>query len=335
MSTFTITFGEVAENHVCMQQIGTKAARGLSLKDLQSIAKVFPAASTEIVPLHTGVKDAAEAYILVVRNGVHALGLDSDKLLDEQKSLSYDKKALMYGRVVNKHARWNLCFSNVASEANIAAGRGTVVAFTSVPLLSLLRDCLQCILDTDAVDFAASLNPAPAAAATTVSPGATTPVPDNKMVISMSHSDTLTITCDVATSVSASGTVEAVPALDTTVAPSQDATKTPQGAPGTPLRSTPITCRLQAEGNYYYDSTCGIGYHGDTERKIVIAVRLGASIPLQFQWYRYNYSVGTPIRIDLAAGDIYFMSEKATGNDWKTRSMLTLRHAAGAAKYLR
>jgi hypothetical protein len=31
---------------------------------------------------------------------------------------------------------------------------------------------------------------------------------------------------------------------------------------------------------------------------------------------------------------MYVMSEKATGNDWKKKNILTLRHAAGAEKYL-
>ena len=31
---------------------------------------------------------------------------------------------------------------------------------------------------------------------------------------------------------------------------------------------------------------------------------------------------------------MYAMSEKATGNDWKSKNKLTLRHAAGAEKFL-
>ena len=34
-------------------------------------------------------------------------------------------------------------------------------------------------------------------------------------------------------------------------------------------------------------------------------------------------------------GDIYVMSEKATGYDWKKRNRLTVRHAAGCEKYLK
>lgn len=41
---------------------------------------------------------------------------------------------------------------------------------------------------------------------------------------------------------------------------------------------------LYAEGNYYYDvPKCGIGFHGDSERKKIIATRLGAPIPLHYQ----------------------------------------------------
>ena len=34
-------------------------------------------------------------------------------------------------------------------------------------------------------------------------------------------------------------------------------------------------------------------------------------------------------------GDMYIMEEKAVGNDWKKSSIFTLRHAAGAEKYLK
>ena len=36
----------------------------------------------------------------------------------------------------------------------------------------------------------------------------------------------------------------------------------------------------------------------------------------------------------LNTGDIYIMSEKAVGSDWRKSSMYTLRHAAGSNKYL-
>jgi hypothetical protein len=40
---------------------------------------------------------------------------------------------------------------------------------------------------------------------------------------------------------------------------------------------------MKCEGNYYYDtSKCGVGFHGDAERKRVVGMRLGESFPLHY-----------------------------------------------------
>ena len=91
---------------------------------------------------------------------------------------------------------------------------------------------------------------------------------------------------------------------------------------------------LVAEGNLYYDvSKCGIGYHGDAERNIVIGLRLGCTMDLCFRWYCRSEIVSETTTITLNPGDVYIMSTKATGNDWKKRIIHTLRHAAGCDKY--
>jgi hypothetical protein len=91
---------------------------------------------------------------------------------------------------------------------------------------------------------------------------------------------------------------------------------------------------LIAEGNRYFDITkCGIGYHGDSERKLVIGCRFGASMNLKYKWFFGSEEVGTPIEFNLNSGDIYFMSEKAVGFDWKKRKIFTLRHSAGCKNY--
>lgn len=88
---------------------------------------------------------------------------------------------------------------------------------------------------------------------------------------------------------------------------------------------------LVAEGNYYYDITkCFISYHGDSERKKVIAIRLGATFPLYYQWFCQSKPVGFRGEVILNHGDIYIMSEKAVGSDWKKKNIFTLRHAAAA-----
>ena len=91
------------------------------------------------------------------------------------------------------------------------------------------------------------------------------------------------------------------------------------------------------EGNRYYDlKTTGIGFHGDTERVVVICLTIGGggNFPMRFQWFKDKYPVGKPIDIYLNDGDLYIMSHKTVGCDWKKSSKYTLRHAAGAPKYL-
>lgn len=91
---------------------------------------------------------------------------------------------------------------------------------------------------------------------------------------------------------------------------------------------------LQCEGNLYDDITKnGIGWHGDAERKKVIGVRLGTSAPLKFRWYKNSTIVGETLSITLNSGDVYIMTEKTTGNDWKKRNIYTLRHSAISDKY--
>jgi hypothetical protein len=87
---------------------------------------------------------------------------------------------------------------------------------------------------------------------------------------------------------------------------------------------------LFMEANYYYDvDRTYIGFHGDGERRRVIGVRLGQTLPLWFQWFHRCEKVGSMSRIDLHHGDVYVMSQKAVGTDWRKSSLHTLRHAAG------
>ena len=90
------------------------------------------------------------------------------------------------------------------------------------------------------------------------------------------------------------------------------------------------------EGNRYYDlKKTGIGFHGDTERVVVICLTIGGGggYPMRFQWFKDGMPIGNSIDLALNDGDVYIMSEKAVGADWKLRSKYTLRHAAGADKY--
>lgn len=90
------------------------------------------------------------------------------------------------------------------------------------------------------------------------------------------------------------------------------------------------------EGNRYYDlKKTGIGFHGDTERVVVICLTIGGgdNYPMRFNWFKGNMPVGNSIDLRLNDGDLYIMSEKAVGADWKLSGKYTLRHSAGCDKY--
>ena len=159
----------------------------------------------------------------------------------ENDNLTMDKKALMIGKVVNKVARWNLCFADEDQEPNYEAGKGRVIAWNHIPKISRIRQ-----------------------------------------VISEWTEDVL----------------------------------------------------LNGEANYYYDiSKCGIGFHGDSERRKVFAVRMGETMPIYFKWFQNSEPIGSPFEIILNDGDMYIMSEKAVGFDWLKKTIPTLRHSTGCSKF--
>lgn len=240
-NTITLTFGDVCENHVNMQKIGQLSETGFELTDLLYAKQQFELKNYECSLIDLD----RDAYILIIRGGAACL-LEPHtvtELYNEQTNLIPDKKALMYGRVVNKIARHNLCFDNVGQLPDYENGKGTVISYDSVPLTESIQRKLPEYFGDKAAD-------------------------------------------------------------------------------------------LKCEGNYYYDSSkCGIGYHGDSERMKVIGLRLGDTIPLCYKWFYKGEQIGDKITILLNNGDMYMMNQKATGNDWKNRSIYTLRHAAGAPKY--
>jgi hypothetical protein len=249
----TLTAGDCAENHARMEQIGVKraAGQGFTVAELEAIRLKMEeiGAICELVNLSEeeseNVKEAAS--VLVIRNGVNVL-LGSDTghqaMFEEQMKLTFDTKALMRGRVVNKHARHNLCYDDEGREADYASGKGTIVGYKDVPLMRQLMDKYEAYFGEKA-------------------------------------------------------------------------------------------CGIKMESNLYYDvRTTGIGFHGDTERVMVIAARIGhASLPMHFQWFYKSEPVGTRIIIPLSPGDIYIMSEKAVGTDWMKKNTMTLRHATGCDKF--
>ena len=245
---YTITYGDVAENHAKMQKIGTLHENGYSIRQLEMVQAKLNGLGlvTEIVDLDIDegekVLEFEAAKVLIIRRGAQfILGEETDGLIEENDALTMDKKAFMKGKVVNKVARWNLCFADEDQEPDYEDGKGRIVAWEHIPKMARIRQ-----------------------------------------VISEWTEDVL----------------------------------------------------LNGEANYYYDlSKCGIGYHGDAERKKVFAVRMGESMPLFFQWFQRSMPIGNPIKLELNDGDMYMMSEKAVGFDWLKKVIPTLRHSTGCAKF--
>lgn len=254
-SATTITFGDAAENHVGMQQVGSAYGVATSIEDLQKVKTMFEekGGKADFYNLRDYLpeeykKQAEDAAVLVmpqfltVASGgtcsVESVELEFNEMLRAGK---IDTTCLLRGKVMNKRARHNNVIADFDQEPDIANGKGTVVNFAKYPAISRLRDILTNYLK----------------------------------------------------------------------------------------QPTPLV----AEVNHYYNTDkCSIGMHGDSERNVVAGFRFGAStrMPLHFQAYRDSKMVGPRVTIDsLAAGTVYIMSRKATGNDWKKRSILTWRHAAG------
>ena len=256
--SITITYGDRAENHNGMQIIGRMAKNGFSTNDLKKCKKKFELAGLkcELIDLNDRIDsddysdypdiEFEPAHVLVVKKGIDHLlediGCTSDDMFKELTGLEWDKKALMYGRVVNKSARYNLCFSNNAQKSDFVNGKGTIIPFNKVKCCDEIRKRLPDFLDGSA--------------------------------------------------------------------------------------------NLIGEGNYYYSGACGIGWHGDAERKKVVAVKLGDVKPLNYQWHYKGKPIGKQIHIELEHSDLYIMSEKAVGTDWKKKNITTLRHSTGADKYI-
>ena len=256
-STITLTFGDCAENHKGMEMIGTRGSKGsgYSVEELRAIRIRCEEAGfvCRTGDLSVGISKEMPpdikidpAHVLVIKGGLDLLtGIkDAHKaLFEEQAGLEVDTKAFMYGRVVNKKARWNLCFAEEGHPPAYEEGKGRVIPYEAIPVTKKLVTSLPTWFGDKAKE-------------------------------------------------------------------------------------------LKGEANYYYDiKKCGIGYHGDTERRKVIAVRLGAAMPLFFQWHWRGEQVGHRMELPLDGGDLYIMSEKAVGTDWKSSSLYTLRHAAGCAKF--
>jgi hypothetical protein len=164
--TFTLTFGDVAENHARMQKIGKLSDSGFTYSDLLKAKAYFDENNikTEVYHLNGLLNDEDiskklkpdDAYVLVARKGVNILLNDentADDLYNEQNNLEKDKKAYMHGKVVDKKARHNLCFGETAQDPDYENKKGTIIPFDEVPITTSLRSNLVNVIGKKASDL--------------------------------------------------------------------------------------------------------------------------------------------------------------------------------------
>tara|TARA_B100001287_G_scaffold185656_1_gene156647 strand:- start:789 stop:1553 length:765 start_codon:yes stop_codon:yes gene_type:complete len=146
-----ITFAERIENHVGMEMVGDLSESGWSCEKLKEIQQELENSciETKIINLNDLLPDVETepACVLVIRNFVeHYCGLSDKNVYNKLKTLKWDKKALMRGRVVNKHARWNLCFADFSQEPAYELGKGRIYTFGEAGLEEI-RECVNYLMD--------------------------------------------------------------------------------------------------------------------------------------------------------------------------------------------
>lgn len=248
---FTLTFGCQSVNHTGMQKNGLMSNNGFNINQLKHIKDLYEKENytCKLYNLHDEIHnlnlDDYKAYILVIRNGVKLFS-EPDNIFNTLNELKWDTKYfdLRRNKVLNKQARYNLCFSNFNQQPDYQNKKGTIYNVSKFHYLDKLNTGLK----TFGEEFS----------------------------------------------------------------------------------------NLECEGNNYFNiKKCGIGYHGDSERKKIIGCRFGQSLDLNYWWYYQNKRLNNKITIPLHHGDIYIMDEKASGFDWKSKNKFTLRHATGSYKYIK
>ena len=253
-----ITLGEQSENHVGMVKYGDGLCeKGYSVEELEKMKKKFEekGCECEMIELNDLLVDEVceeKGCVLVIRKCIDVLlGEGKNKeMLKELVDLKWDDKYwdVRRKKVLNKRARYNLCFGDETKESDMENKIGSVVGYEDVKLLSEMKKKMEEICGEK---------------------------------------------------------------------------------------------KLECEGNLYYDAKkCGIGFHGDGERKKVIGISLCSEDvvrEINWIWYKRSKRISERYRLKLYCGDCYVMSEKSSGFDWKKRSLVTLRHGAGVegSKYLK
>ena len=138
-----LTCGEQSENHIGMQVMGSGLAdKGFTINELLQAKLKFEklGCQCELIRLDLQLSDelridTVPASVLIIRKGIDCLiEQPSKNMLKEQNSFQWDTKYwdTRRGRVLNKRARHNVCFGNIAQEPDYENKKGTIIALDKV-----------------------------------------------------------------------------------------------------------------------------------------------------------------------------------------------------------
>jgi len=158
--TYTLTFGDRCENHAGMEIKGVDVGEGMGFnrEDLLKVKEYFEnkGCKCELIHLNNLLKDVNivdeidDAYLLVVKNMMNGIidkeddEIDND-VIKEMESFEWDNKYWDRRRqkVLNKHARENVCFGDESSEPDYENGKGRIVGWNDVPIIKKIRERIE------------------------------------------------------------------------------------------------------------------------------------------------------------------------------------------------
>ena len=337
---FAVTFCEatVHAGGVGQDASGKMADEGLSPSEFETIAALIKkdGGEADIVPLstcgwappesgkwtstvkgHEGERSVAdlEASVLIWRNGADFIlgrnGIENgaNHLFEEQCSFPYDRmyENVRQHKMLKKNARYNIEFGDVGQQQGFPS-TGAVVPDINDPDFEAKMAAYQ--------ELVSSYN--------FVDPRTMKPFinPMNGMPVNPARKNEWLPYAQAFT--------PPAPVKYFQTIREGDCTSTVKAFGELPLLSmiredlgklSSKTVGLNAEGNQYYGPKSNINYHGDQERKIIICLCLGKSTELVYQCRFPEEDAAIKQRLaatlTLNHGDIYFMSEKAGGYDWK------------------
>ena len=156
----TLTYSYTVENHVGMEILGDQTkGKGKTVVELQNCANIinerYPEAECHVKLLDSFLPEGKHcevlAGVLVFKDGVNhilkKIGKTSVDLFNEHDVLEKDTKYFDTRRqkVLNKHARHNLCFKDEDQEPDYENKKGTVVSFNRLSLTKYIREEFEII----------------------------------------------------------------------------------------------------------------------------------------------------------------------------------------------